>query len=169
MTNTLNVRNARQAALFHCELQGQISDGKWENTANTGWEQWCRATAVVDPSNVGRDFYARKDNFQLNAKDLLEVVGGRMLVYARLADEGFTSVQIRALDSLFSCDGEYRGLPTYEGKYWDGVRKQIAEMMAVNPNLLNVVEFACGDDTGYGMKELNEDLRDLRKIFKTQR
>tara|TARA_R110002167_G_C12707228_1_gene655120 strand:- start:23765 stop:24274 length:510 start_codon:yes stop_codon:yes gene_type:complete len=166
---TLNVRNARQVALFHCELQGQISDGMWENTAGTGWKQWCETTAVVNPDQVGVNFFPKKDNFNLNSKQLLEVVGNRMCVYARLADDGFTLAQIELIDSAFlDLDGAFRGLPTYEGAYWDKVRLDAAGMLATHPNLLNTVQYATTDDGGYGMKELRADLKDLKVIFKTQ-
>ena len=35
---------------------------------------------VVDPAHVGRDFLARKDNYDLTNKALLDVVGERMIV-----------------------------------------------------------------------------------------
>lgn len=165
---TLNCRNPRQVALFHCELQGQISDGKWENTSGTGWRQWCDTTAVVNPENVGRNFFPKKDNFNLNAKDLLEVVGQRMCVYARLADDGFSVEQIEAIDSCFlDLDGGYIDEIVHQGKYWDERRAQREALIAANPQLPAVVEFATGDDSGYGMSDLRADLKDLKVIFKT--
>src|SRR6266487_2282190 len=85
--NRLYVRTLAQKILWDEELAGQISDGMWENTKpHNHWEPWCDATAVVAPGNVGRTFYADKDNYQLNSKDLLSIVGDRMLgaVRARL-------------------------------------------------------------------------------------
>lgn len=76
----LNVRNEAQKVILEKEMFGQISDGMWENTSpHDHWEPWCDATVVVDPTNVGRNFYARKDNYNLNNKELLEIVGQRML------------------------------------------------------------------------------------------
>ena len=58
----LAFRNAVQKALFDIELCGQLSDGYWENaTPHDHWEVWCDAETVVDPSNVGRGFYAKRD------------------------------------------------------------------------------------------------------------
>tara|TARA_R110002153_G_scaffold132597_2_gene281621 strand:- start:2860 stop:3372 length:513 start_codon:yes stop_codon:yes gene_type:complete len=170
MSETLNVRNARQAVLFELELKGQISDGKWENTANTDWRTWCGAEVVVNPEAIGRNFWAQKDNFSLTAKDLLSCVGGRMLVYARLADEGFTIEEIRKIDSNFlGLDGDFWEEVTHQGKYWDDRRADRAAMLEANPQLEMVIRHACSDDTGYEMKDLYLDLKDLKTCFKTRR
>jgi hypothetical protein len=162
MKNQLNVRNARQAALFELELKGQISDGMWENTANTSWEMWCDAEAIVNPDNVGRNFHPRKDNFQLNSSDLLSCVGPRMLMYARLGAE-FTLDEVRLLDNLFDWDGNFTGAPTYPGPYYDKVRAEVAKL---DEAVIEKAKMLCADDS-YGMKELRDDLKDLKKCFKT--
>lgn len=75
----LRVRTQAQKWLLENELKGQISDGMWENASpNDHWKVWSQAKVVVDPKNVGRNFSARKDNYSLNSKSLLEVVGERM-------------------------------------------------------------------------------------------
>lgn len=80
MTNQLNVRNQAQKILLEKELQGQISDGYWENASpHDHWKPWCNCDVVVNPENLGRTFWARKDNYNLNNKDLLDIVGDRML------------------------------------------------------------------------------------------
>lgn len=81
---TLAVRNLAQKVLMEDELQGQISDGMWENaTPHDHWKPWCDAEVVVDPANLGRNFHARKDNYNFLAKDLLEVVADRMIESVR--------------------------------------------------------------------------------------
>lgn len=77
--HTIRVNNQAQKWLLEDELKGQISDGKWENTSGNPWEDWTSATVIVDPRNVGRNFRTSKDNYQLNAQDLLDVVGDRMV------------------------------------------------------------------------------------------
>lgn len=63
MKNILNVRNIEQAAAF-LELDGQLSDGMWENTKPYDhWKPWCDAAVVIEPNNVGRNFFAPKDNY----------------------------------------------------------------------------------------------------------
>lgn len=96
---TLRVRNLAQKVLWENELSGQISDGQWENaTPHNHWEPWCRATVVVDPDNVGRDFYARRESYNFSAPDLLSVVGERMVEYVRRAtgDATYDAKRMRA-------------------------------------------------------------------------
>lgn len=82
--STLAVRNEAQKILFDLELSGQISDGYWENAApQDHWIPWCETTVIVDPTNVGRDFSVRKDNYGFTRRDLLDIVGDRMLEYVR--------------------------------------------------------------------------------------
>lgn len=79
----LTVRNQAQKILFDEELSGQISDGMWENSRPYDhWEPWCGAEVVVG-LNVGRNFYAKKDNYNFTNKDLLDVVGDRMVEAVR--------------------------------------------------------------------------------------
>lgn len=80
VSGTLAVRNKAQKVLLEEELMGQLSDGQWENTnPHDHWEQWCSAKIIVDPTNVGRDFWVRKDNYRLDDPGLLDIVGHRML------------------------------------------------------------------------------------------
>ncbi len=83
---TLRVRNLAQKVLWDWELNGQISDGRWENSSPSDhWEYWAKAEVVVDPENVGRDFYARRDGYCFTEKSLLEIIGERMLNAVRSA------------------------------------------------------------------------------------
>jgi len=77
--HTIRVRTQAQKWLLEDELKGQISDGQWENTSGNPWEDWTSAKVIVDPKNPGRNFNTAKDNYQLNKKELLDVVGGRMI------------------------------------------------------------------------------------------
>lgn len=77
--HTIRVRSQAQKWLLKNELQGQISDGQWENASNNPWQDWSNAKVVVDPRNPGRNFNTRKDNYNLNSKALLDVVGDRMV------------------------------------------------------------------------------------------
>lgn len=76
--NTIRVRTQAQKHLLVDELQGQISDGHWSNSQNNPWQDWSNAKVIVDPKNPGRNFSTRKDNYQLNSKELLSIVGKRM-------------------------------------------------------------------------------------------
>lgn len=92
----LTFRNEIQAKLWE-ELDGQISDGMWENTRPYNhWKPWCNAEVLVDPKNVGRNFYADKDNYDFNNSQLLSIVGDRMLASCQELVPDFTMAQMRA-------------------------------------------------------------------------
>lgn len=160
MKNTLNVRNMQQLAVFELELKGQISDGMWENTPNTDWETWCKVEATVATGELGRNFPTYRDNFNLNSSFLLECVGSRMLMYARLSFE-FELKDVKTLEYCFSY-GEFVVMPPYGGEYWDEIRDRIE---ALGPEKLALAKKLVADET-YDMKALNADLKDLKKIFK---
>lgn len=40
-------KNETQRDLWEHELTGQISDGMWENTLNTGWTYWCNVKSEI--------------------------------------------------------------------------------------------------------------------------
>ncbi|MCP4444506.1 MAG: hypothetical protein GY811_04065 [Myxococcales bacterium] len=169
MSNTINVANRRQAVLFHSELQGQISDGMWENTRPYGhYKCWCNAKAVVDPTNVGRDFYAEKDNYMLNGSELLDIVGERMMVAVRI-EETYGQKGLKAFVGLFCSNGTFMGMPSYDGEYWAAKRVEITEMLAELHTTMEEISVVGQDTLVYNRKMLNADLRELRKIFKTQR
>jgi hypothetical protein len=84
---TLRFRNLAQKVLWDQELSGQISDGRWENSKPYDhWEYWHRdVTVVVDPENVGRDFWVKRDGYCFTEKELLETIGERMLEAVQVA------------------------------------------------------------------------------------
>lgn len=87
----LYVSNLVQKVLFLAELQGQISDGNWENARPHDhykpWSalRWDSVTIARDPADCGRTFWAQKDNYALGSRDLMDIVGDRMLLKARMA------------------------------------------------------------------------------------
>lgn len=96
---TLRVRNLAQKILWDDELCGQISDGRWENSSpRDHWEPWGRCEVVIDPDNVGRDFYARRDGYCFTEKELLSIIGERMLESVREAtgDASYSEKQMLA-------------------------------------------------------------------------
>jgi hypothetical protein len=90
-TGTLAVRNEAQRILFEDELKGQLSDGRWENSRPYDhWECWSDAEVIVDPDNVGRDFYAKRDGYCFTEKDLLSVIGDQMLESVQAVQPDYT-------------------------------------------------------------------------------
>jgi hypothetical protein len=157
-TNVLTVRTATQAALFECELKGQLSDGAWENTApHDHWECWSDATVVVG-SNVGRNFWARKSNYNFARKDLLEVVSERMIGYARIA-KNLSLPVAKALTHAVSDDFTIDWSAS-----WNKDREAAVVALGYTAGS---VDRALGDST-YGMKELRADLRELNAAVKIE-
>ena len=132
MKTTLNFETLEQAAIFWCELSGQISDGHWENYNRNNWETWCDADVTVDADRpTGRDFWV-STNLNMKNKKLFDVVGPRMMFYVRAAQivdrlwpELRTRNKLRLIDYLtYRLHGSGVGLcnlseddkPTYKAK-----------------------------------------------------
>lgn len=154
-----------QAAIWQHELTGQISDGMWENTSNTSWEMWCKADVEVG-KEIGREgFYPRKDNFNFASRQLVEIVGDRMIAYARLSKHFDDPKLVYQLQSIFcGFGGEFRmniisNIVRYKGQYWDNLRKVAAEVG------YEKVKTALEDES-YGMKELMNDLKAIKKTIR---
>jgi hypothetical protein len=82
-------RTVSQATLFEHEISGQISDGAWENSGpHDHWQFWCNLNVKVDPSNprVESNEWCRRNTYGINRKDLLEIVGMRMLSMGVIAN-----------------------------------------------------------------------------------
>lgn len=165
--STLAFATLSQVLLWNLELAGQISDGHWENSQPfSHWEDWHRRDmqVIVDPGRAGRDFYARRDTYNFLSKELLDVVGGRMLIYVRLG-LAFGQEAAALLEYCFSWDGyevTFRGPPQYEGEYWDKLRRRMEayDMEAVS---------RVGLDPSYGPKQLRTDLQAMKLAIRTPR
>jgi hypothetical protein len=94
---TLTFRNKAQEALWNEELTGQISDGMWENTPNTGYEFWGAVKTAVGGSTSLRPSevpYGVKATFGF-AK-LTGYVGDRMLEIIRKYEPEATEKTLNA-------------------------------------------------------------------------
>jgi len=161
---TLKLRTQSQVVLFKHELSGQISDGHWENlNVRDHWQAWCECDVEVG-TPVGRDFWVRYDRYNFCAKDLLDVVGKRMIAYVRLA-KAFSPEAVEVLEGVLDLDGNYTGLPSYEGKYWEEKRAKIQAWLDEHNVTLERVSMALSDQW-YGQKELLVDLREIKKAIK---
>lgn len=153
----LVVRNVEQAAIW-LELDGQLSDGMWENTRPLDhWKPWCDARVVVG-KNVGRNFSARKDNYNFSSKELLDVVGKRMLGVVRIA----RGVGLKAADILeHAVDCDSGRIDWSAG--WNG-KNLITKLEAIGVTT-DSVDLALANDS-YGMSDMRRDLNDLKAIIK---
>ena len=161
----LAFRNEVQAVLFDVELSGQISDGQWENLAiEDHWLDWSRAEVIVDPSNLGRDFFAKYESYNFVAKDLLEVIGDRMLTYGR-ATKAFGRKFFDNDRMSILCEN-YGEVPSY----WDEADRL---KMNLHLNALGItiddVKQVTKDAARFTMSDLLRELRDMKKIKKMRR
>lgn len=152
MRKTLTVRNIEQAAAW-LELDGQLSDGFWEN-ARPGdhWRPWCEAEIVVG-DDVGRDFAASRVNYDFAAKALLDVVGKRMLGLVRIARaHGIGAAS--ALEFAVACE---------DGMLEDSVYTA-PKLKAAGITYEQAMHALA--DTSYTMSLLRRDLNDLKAIVR---
>lgn len=136
----ITVANVAQQALMELELQGQISDGWWENAKP--WNHWQGPSGadVVVGSPTGMNFRPKR-TYDFTAKELLDVVGVRMLAYARIAKK--------------------LGMDKAREAQWkigdDGVPES-----GLTPDIV-----AAAADPSYSMADMKNDLRALSGYFKT--
>jgi hypothetical protein len=149
----INFRNAIQAALFSCELSGQISDGMWENSRpHNHWEIWSGASVNVNPENLGKDFYAQR-HYNFNSKDLLDAIGNRMLNICNMAENNLPLEIINDFNDFDPyCD--------YQGEYWDKKRTEFKEYFG------SVEGFTEACTGSYDYKKLRKELKDMSDIIK---
>ena len=169
--NTIFFENETQEALWQFELVGQISDGAWENSKPYHhWKSWCRANTYFsnqDCVNVlfGNTVRAVKRNYDF-IKELCSVqcIRNRMIVFARLTKILGYNMANNAIGLFDTLDDDcpFRGMPNYEGGYWDKLREKLS--------VFNFVEIKrIGEDEKlYTEKTLIEDLKRISLAMKTQ-
>lgn len=168
----LYVRNLEQAAAM-MELDGQISDGMWENARPLEhWHPWCDATVVVAEGDqkLGRTFNARKDNYNLTSPELMKYVGLRMLGTIRIARR-FGLAVAQKLEFLTDTDGKVGVFETWNEQ---NLIAALAIFNAENEVLVTDLEtfksflLTATTNQSYTMKMMLADLRDLKAIFRTR-
>ena len=165
--NVIFFATAAQAAIFEHELKGQISDGAWENFRGGDYREWCNAETMVAEvdagEKVGRRFRAYYDRYNFNRTDLVEIVGDRMITYARLARAGYDEETIDKLKSaILDWNGGVLDAPVdYKGEYYDRLRTWYATQDDA------AIRAAVADDT-YTTKDLRSDLRAIMQTIRTE-
>jgi hypothetical protein len=157
---TIIFRNEVQATLWKQEIVGQLSDGFWENARPYDhWKAWARAQVEVG-ENVGRNFDVVRDRYGLANHDLLDVVGHRMQVYARLC-LAFGGSKVEALEHVLDLGGN--------------IQKKAAEdahtliIDGINVEVMQKTLAECEASDLFSMKDLRKELRDMSKIMKVYR
>jgi len=166
--NVIFFATAAQVAIFEHELKGQISDGAWENFRGSDYQIWCRANCLVAEvdagERVGRRFRVNYDRFNFNRKDLVEIVGDRMLAYARLARAGYDPETICKLKSvILDWNGGVLDAPVdYKGAYYDELRTWYVGQDH------DAIKAVVKDPDTYTMRDLRADLRAIMQTIRTE-
>jgi len=172
---TLTFRNEIQKALFEVELQGQISDGMWENARPFDhWKVWgnCEVTVGED---VGRDFYAMKDNYAFDSKNLLDCIGDRMVAICNMAENGYDAKTIRKFYDYYGVPRNITMnikpdmtpdelLEAYNNNYY--IQKDIDMSDAFQGSYENLQKARQGS---YDIKKLRKELKDMKGIIKMRK
>ena len=186
----IHVANIAQKALLECELQGQISDGHWENSRPYNhWINWCRAKVFVAPEDLGLNFWPMRF-YDFLSEELLKVVRTRMILYVRLAQKLSSEEQVKVAEHFFetiSHDSYCMALeaPEFTAEVPDWIKlsaekddaseyykKLYADMVAIlaDADLRNYLEQTCTkpiktrEPGVYNLKQLKIDLAELKRI-----
>lgn len=153
---TIRLHSRVQQVLFICELQGQISDGFWENARPYDhYRVISSAKVVVDSKDPGLDFYPdRRYNFA--SSKLLEYVGDRMLMFARAALY-LPNASPQAIQVI-----DY-GNWIFEDKYLPTYRSLLAELGVKSPSDIADLKEKISE-VDYTLKDLRRDLREISKV-----
>lgn len=170
-TGTILLPTLSAVALFDHELQGQFSDGMWENSGpRDHWKFWCNLEVKKGPEPkvlTDRPWECRKVGY--NIASLYEIVGDRMV---RLGQMGRAAEKIgmEALSYDQAHAAEYLPATLEEfHKLRDGVTKHQYDFAqkyieAVTPELAEAF-YA----TAYTMKDLRSDVKAIKAAMKTVR
>jgi len=181
----IKVQNEVQKVLLDTELLGQFSDGHWENSRNKSWNYLGEVqiasdlddTGVVFEKLVPWDYKA----YSVNNKTLLECVGDRMLVKARVSNYLKIS-DLKSIESLleYACSQKVsKNIQVKEeditklilewekdpSKFWNK-KAEKAIAFIKNTGLQNLLEAINSD---YKMSDMRKELRNITKILENAR
>jgi adenosine deaminase len=181
MKYELHLKNDIQKALYERELEGQFSDGLWENSRTQDWKTWTSVDVIVD-GELYTTVPEYKKHYNCANKELVDYVGGRMVSIARWAkhfgEEGIRFSEYfycgkDDLDKKVTEDDWKHIVEQFEeyakdssNDYWENVVKEakaIEEKFGVD----KIVEAM--NDESYGLKELRKDLREITTAMKVRK
>lgn len=165
---TIYFRNFTQKMLWDFEISGQISDGYWENSSGASYIFWTSLETSVDSLNprVEANIVPQRINYNLSNKELLDIVGDRMLAIGKMskitkdtkiinASEYLESFVFDKTDKQGKID-KFNLIKNDSSDYRFGYLKLITEEL-----------FEQWLDVNYTMSNLRSDLNDMKDIMKT--
>ena len=176
--NILMLRNTEQKILFCCELQGQLSDGAWENARPADhWQFWCDikwdqigiSNKIGVYSSRGTE-RMKKNDYAFTAPRILKIIGSRMIFmvkcYHVLGDKiiPFIKSYKRLPESVEDYeDMIYRASTNSNTSAW--AKEKIEEFNAIGINKDTIYDI---DHDSYNRLDLLTDLRDIKTAFLTK-
>jgi len=187
-SGTITFTSLTQFINWEFEITGQLSDGRWENSRPFDhWKFWCSLTANFDESLeegicIKNDYhYISRKNYNLASKELLDVVGSRMVakcIFAMVLDSfdfDWNSVNengnrevlynyMNAIDYFNDCKSldDWKiwisEMVAKHGDYWN--RYNILTESMINRYL------ALKEANAYTMKDLRKDLNAMKLVMK---
>jgi len=156
---TIYFRNWTQKCLWDVEISGQISDGHWENSANSNYKFWSGLNTAVDAANPRVDAKTYGNvKFNLTNGDLLDVVQDRMIAVAKMSKISKDEKIVGVADYL-------EGISSLEGfqKTLASAQPYMKEKLSLfSPEL--ITQWLA---VTYTEQNLKSDLRDMSDIMKT--
>jgi hypothetical protein len=92
---TFTFSNNIQKDLWEEELTGQISDGMWENSKDTGWQFWCAVHQVVGNETKITGWAPDDTKYNFSFTLLIPIVGDRMIAIGRQYDPLYDEKKLR--------------------------------------------------------------------------
>lgn len=155
-----------QRSLFCHELQGQLSDGMWENAApHDHWQVWCRCDVLTGEPRfeLGSAGWPRKTAYNFHA--LIPYVGDRMVNIGRMAKAAeFIGMSFLSEDQArYAAEYMPKTLTEYR-EYRIGAHASKHESKHINTidGELAVAFYL----VQYGLREMKDDLNVIKKAMK---
>ena len=164
--NKIVLATIAQAVLMELELKGQVSDGYWENSSpRDHYKPVCDAAVIVDPDNMGINFYPRR-KYNFASPTLIEYVGERMRQYV-LFNRKFPELSMKSLRSIDSGDWIWMikvgvKTPEWQQQFHDEMKK-VCGVTTYEECQALLKEI---DLTEYPISSLKKDLKAINDAFK---
>ncbi len=151
--NIITFRNATQKVLWNHEISGQLSDGMWENS-NVNEKIWS-AEAHVGTPGVNFHTNGMRANFNFCNEQLLDIVGDRMLMFAKAS-------KITKDEKIIAAAEYLEGIKTEEqfNKIMQNKKDYRSKYLAQIKNWKNAQKII---NAPYSESQMKADLKDMSK------
>lgn len=156
---TISLANPVQVALYKGELEGQMSDGAWENTNPMDhWRSMCDANVVV--GTPGMDFMPRT-TYGYNRLLSNPVVAERMLNMARAA-VAYPNLDMSKLNWAIEYVMDHANKMNEPQQDWQ--QKYVKDILAATgePDIASFVAKVNG--TAYSARDLRRDINEIQRV-----